>query len=320
MATSGSKDFSLNRDQVIRGALRLLGGQIGSSSHPSEAFENASEALNMMLKHWQAEGIGIWMLRDIYIFLAKDTVEYSLGSSGHFTYSMVSTELSADAASGAASVTLDSVTGVADGYYIGIELDDGTLQWTTVSGDPSGTTVTLSAVLTGAASEDNKVYAYESKADRPLELIEDTMRRVMDDGTDIPMRLVSKSEYLSIPTKTSSGTPNQAYHDRQLGTSKLFVWQAPSSVKEYIQVSARVEIDDMDAATNDFELPKEWLRALKWNLASELLPEYMPAAVNEQTESLWANKAEMIINRAEEYKSQMESWDRESTSIFFAAG
>jgi hypothetical protein len=274
----------------------------------------------MMLKHWQAEGIGIWMLRDIYIFLAENTVEYDMGSSGHFTYSMVSTQLSSAGAVGGTSIDVDSITGISSGDYIGVELDDGTLQWTTVDGAPAGTTITLSAALTDDAAIDNYVFAYISKASRPLEFIDDTMRLVQEDGTELPMRMISRSEYMAIPDKDSLGTPNQAYYDRQLTTGKLYIWQAPTEVSEYIKATVRIEIDDMDSSTDDFELPKEWLRALKWNLASELLPEYMPIVGNDQTEGLWTEKAKMIISRAEQYKSQMESWDRESTSIFFEAG
>jgi hypothetical protein len=44
------------------------------------------------------------------------------------------------------------VTGVATTYNIGVQLDDGTFQWTTVNGAPSGSTVTLTAVLTDSAA------------------------------------------------------------------------------------------------------------------------------------------------------------------------
>jgi hypothetical protein len=44
------------------------------------------------------------------------------------------------------------VTGVATTYNIGVQLDDGTFQWTTVNGAPSGFTVTLTAVLTDSAA------------------------------------------------------------------------------------------------------------------------------------------------------------------------
>ena len=142
MATSGSKDFNLTVGDLISGAIRSVGGKPAKGISTQDTKANARQALNMILKHWQGEGIDVWMLRGIYIFLSDGGYEYSLGPAGKFTYSMTKTELSDDALSGAASIEVDSITGISDGDYLGIELDDGTLQWTTVSGSPSGTTVT----------------------------------------------------------------------------------------------------------------------------------------------------------------------------------
>lgn len=71
------------------------------------------------------------------------------------------TTLSADMAAGSLSITVASVTGISDGDSIGIGLDNETIHWTLVNGDPDATLLTV-PLLVGAwsgASSGNTVYA-----------------------------------------------------------------------------------------------------------------------------------------------------------------
>lgn len=72
---------------------------------------------------------------------------------------MGTTTLSATAAKNATSVTLTSVSGLADRDAIGIELDNGDCHWTFSDGTPTGGgVVTLGSPLFGVASAGNTVY------------------------------------------------------------------------------------------------------------------------------------------------------------------
>ncbi len=68
------------------------------------------------------------------------------------------TTLTADAASGATSLTVASIAGFSNGDAISIEQDNGTYKSTTVSGAPSGNTITLAAGLSFKASANHSVY------------------------------------------------------------------------------------------------------------------------------------------------------------------
>lgn len=70
----------------------------------------------------------------------------------HMCTARADTTLSAGADASDTSVTVASATGIESGDVIGIELTDETTHWTTVSGAPAGTTVTLTDGLSGAAS------------------------------------------------------------------------------------------------------------------------------------------------------------------------
>ncbi len=272
MALSGSYDFSMDRNTVITSAWRLLGFRDPTTPTPDEII-HINRNLNMMLKSWQNQNVGLWLTRTLYLIPVHETASYNMSSTGaNVTTSLVETELSAAAVLGATSITVDSITGILNNDFIGIQLDDGTRQWTTVSGTPSGYAVTLAAALTGAAAIDNTVKVYTTKAQRPLRIIEARWRDA--DGNDTPLTVGNRDDYISIADKTTVSTPNIVYYDPQLTTGVLYVWPKPETVDGLIVLSAVYPIQDMDAATDDFEVPVQWLEAVIYNLAVRLAPQW----------------------------------------------
>src|SRR5437868_357514 len=140
MATSGTTIFSRNRDQLIASALRKINAFESGETPDSAAVTEASDALNAMVKHWQGSGIHIWRTQECILFPVINQVRYTLGtgSTDRITGTYVETEVTTAAILGASSIVVDSVTGIATTYNIGVQLDDGTFQWTTVNGAPSG--------------------------------------------------------------------------------------------------------------------------------------------------------------------------------------
>ena len=74
------------------------------------------------------------------------------------TVSGPATTLSADAASGATSLTVAAIAGFSNGDAISIEQDNGVYFSTTISGAPSGNTIILAAGLTFKSSVNHPVY------------------------------------------------------------------------------------------------------------------------------------------------------------------
>lgn len=309
MAVSGSKDFTVTEDDIIEGAIRLLGGNENFKLGPDLEKIQAREALNMMAKAWQAEGIGIWMFTEAVLFLGASAESYDIGPTGdHATASFVKTELASAGSTGDTDLTVDSVSGISDKDKLGIELDDNTIQWTTVNGDPSSPTVVATAGLTGDAAVGNHIYTYTTKLTKPLELIE--VRLHQDDDNEITINLISRNEYMALADKDTTGPASQVYYDKQLTNGKLFVWPTAVNMKEYIKFTARLAVDDFDAGTNNAQFPIEWLRALKFNLAAEIAIEY----------DVSPEKFTMLTIQARTTKKQAQRFDKEFTSIFFEAG
>lgn len=81
MATSGSTNWSLNRNQVITGALRKL-GVLASGGTPSAAqISDATDALNAIVKALQADGMPLWKITSTSFDTAADTTSYNIGPS-----------------------------------------------------------------------------------------------------------------------------------------------------------------------------------------------------------------------------------------------
>jgi hypothetical protein len=79
MATSGTYDFTTNRDSLIKGALRLVGG-LGQGETPTAAqYTEAAEALNMYVKAMANKGVPLWAIKKVEVTLVEGQAEYEIG-------------------------------------------------------------------------------------------------------------------------------------------------------------------------------------------------------------------------------------------------
>ena len=268
MATSGSYDFNLDRDGLIGEAYRYVGATAIGETPTTDELTDGGRTLNLMLKGWQTEGIHLWLNQKVTLYPSYGTKVFSLGSTGgNATPSSgaVKTELAVAGVVTDSTIDVDSITGMTTGDYIGIELDDNTVQWTTINGAPSGVTVTLTTALTGVAAIDNHVYTYTNKIQRPLEIIE--ARRVAASGNQTPLLQYSREEYMGLSNKSSVGTMTQFYYDPQLDNGLFHIWPTNGDVQDTIEMTIKKPIMDFDASTDDGEFPVEWTDAIVMNLA-----------------------------------------------------
>lgn len=275
MATSGSIDFSVSRDDIITEALEQMGVLAEGQSPSTAQLTSMSRTLNMMVKSWQADGLNLFAVQKIYVYLEKDKNEYSLSSSStdHLSTEYNRTTTSASALSSATAIDVSSIAGMASLDYIGIKLDDGTMQWTTINGAPSGSTVTLADALTDDVSSGVTVYHYTSKANRPMKILNASLVDAVS-GNSTPVDTYSRSEYVDLPNKTSDGSVTQLYYDPQVGTGKLYVWPETNTVDDYLVLWVQRTLEDFDAASDTADFPQEWYLALALNLAYLSGPKY----------------------------------------------
>ena len=307
MTTSGTYVYSRTGAQIITEALQLIGVYAADESTSSSDSTTCLATLNMMIKAWQGEGIGLWTKRDAALFLEYDETEYLIGPTGdNATSSWVKTEIATAADKTDSTITVDDDEDISDGDYIGIKLDDGTLQWTTVDGDPAANVITLDDALTDDSAVDSHVYAYTTKLARPIEIADVMLRDAS--GNERPIRIKSRQEYMALPNKEDRGSINIVHYNPLLTDGKLYTWQACNDVHEYLKFTAKIPIENFDATSDTPDFPQEWLLALSWNLAVNIAPKFG---------RLLNNVFEL---RAQAYKQAIADFDREDNSIFISVG
>lgn len=303
MATSGSINFAATRDDIITEALEQVGA-LGEGESPSAAqLTSCGRTLNYMLKSWQASETNLFAIQKLYVFLQADQVKYELSStsSDHFSASIVNTAIATAASSGASTIEVDSITGISASDNIGVELDDGTVQWTTVNGAPSGSTVTLTATLTDDVAVDNRVYVYTTIGNRPMRILE-AVRTDAESGNEIPLKVLPLRTYTEFTDKTSEGTPTNLYFEPQRITSYIHVWPEPDKVDMYVTLWVQRTLDDLDAASDDVDYPQEWYLAIALNLAILLSTKY----------GISSTEFRKLQWNAMAAKEEAESWDTEN--------
>ena len=80
MATSGSSNFATSRDGLISGALRVAGAIAQGETPSATLVSEAAEALNMLVKAMQADGMPLWALKKYSVTLTA-TASYTIGVS-----------------------------------------------------------------------------------------------------------------------------------------------------------------------------------------------------------------------------------------------
>ena len=134
-------------------------------------YANGLIALNEVLKNWQTDGAYLFSIERAVLPLVKDQQSYTLSASGDkcgYADTFYNTTLSAAGGSGDTTLTVTSSANMAASQQIGIELDDGTRQWATVSSAPTSTSVVISAGLTGNAASGNSVFFFTEQIVKPL--------------------------------------------------------------------------------------------------------------------------------------------------------
>lgn len=282
MATSGSVDFSVSRDNILTDALMIVGAVGPDDSVPTNWTTHAARQLNKVVKGLQAKRIGLWARKTGYILPVSDTNEISLGpSGGHATLSYTQTDLDEDVTSGASSVVLTSATGFADTQAIGIEKEDGSMFWTTVSGAPSGTTVTLATAIDGDAADGGYVYTYTTKLQRPLRIVEAYLRD-LDEDSDQEIDIEARQVYENQVVKSTEGDPIILAYEPTLDNGTAYIWPEFVDGKSVIRIIFQRPFEDFDASSDTPDFPSEWYDALCYLTAVRLAPVYGMAATDRQ--------------------------------------
>lgn len=114
---------------------------------------------------------------------------------------------------------------------------------------------------------------------------------------DYPVELIDKDKWLSIPDKTSdSDIPIYAYYEPTLTTGTLQLWPVPNAAYS-LHIVTWTTLVELAALATTITLPQGYERALAYNLAIEIAPEYeKPASPSVQSIAMESKAAIKRMN------------------------
>lgn len=125
--------------------------------------------------------------------------------------------------------------------------------------------------------------------------------------TEMPVRAISRTEYMAIPTKTTTGQPTMVYVERLISSTRLAFWPAPSAAGTFKYAQIRLARDlGTGAVTTD--MSRRWQKALTYLLAYQL--SYAKSAPLDRVRELRKEAAEMRARAmaSDVEKTHMQMW------------
>lgn len=311
MATSGSVDFTQTRDELISTALTKINVIRAGATPTAAQVTHASNLLNLEVKYLMALNPHIWKRRVAYLFPEKNKFTYNAGSQSaddNIFSSYLTTTTTASLAATNTAVSVSSITGIADTNIVGVTLDSGTIHWTTVSGTPSGTTVTLSDAMPSAAASGSRLYVGTAKINRPVKVYSYWREHIQSDDTisRSPMTKVAYEDYYRQYSNLSdSSTPSNAMFDNRavdasstLNHGLINIQPSGDQSQEHIAVGFIYEsmIEDFDASDDNADFPSEWLKLLMLSIAAGSLTTYgVPERIANRIEREYNNTFDVLL-------------------------
>lgn len=113
---------------------------------------------------------------------------------------------------------------------------------------------------------------------------------IVDSGNSYPVLAMNDAEYAAIPAKTTqSNWPDRFLFRPTMSTATLIVYPVPDSTRT-LKLLTRVVLSSIGDETVSIFAPPGWDKAISYNLAIELAPEYgasvPPAVLKGAAESL----------------------------------
>lgn len=295
MATSGSTDYSATASNVITEALELIGVLDPGVAVTSADETSCLRTLNLMVKQWSgnfdfAPGLKAFCRKRGYVFLQSGQSSYSIGPSGdNASLSYVTTTMRIAGTGTDTTLEVTSTTGMTAADKIGIELDSGSIQWTTISSVTDSDTLVIPATgLTSAVAAGNRIFAYTTKLLRPLYIESAVLRDTT--GNDSPLYPMTSGFYESITSKGEDAEPAFYLYENTLTNGRLQLDAEPDDVTKVVRLTFMAPVEDLDAVANDIAYPQEWLAAVSIGLAKRVASKFganwTPALESQYVESL----------------------------------
>jgi len=278
MATSGSTDFTLTRDDIIKESLEIIDSLATGASVPSADTTSVSRTFNMFIKALQTDGAELWTRSVIQQTLSASSVVSQSGSN----YTSVLSHTSA----------ADNQPGIG-------------ANWTTyweITTDTAGGAWALSTAYNfiGDFTLDGQYIGVDQVFIR-----EETNGKTYD----YPAKIEPFGAYLDLVDKisTSGGVPTSVFLDEGLSAISGYMYPIPTT-SMVLHLMAIRTIEDLDSATDNPDFPVRWFETLSLGLAVRLAPKY----------GVWGDKLAQLSSMYENALSKAKKDGKESLALFMA--
>ena len=285
MAVSGSKDFEPNVADYVEEAFERCGLEFRTGYDAV----TARRSMNFLFADWANRGLNRWTINQFSQTVATGISSYPAGA------------ITATVGSSASLTLGETITGATSAVTASIITKPSATTVTLTV--PSGTFTSGETITGGTSLASTTISASPSLVDvqSTIDVLSAVVRR---SGSDVSISRVSRDDYLSIPTKSSTGRPIQFYVDRQI-TPVLKVWLTPENSTDIIIYDRLVRIDDADSSINTVEVPFRFYPCLAAGLAYHISMKKAP----DRMQFLKAVYEEEFLRAAEEDR------DRASFSV-----
>lgn len=166
----------------------------------------------------------------------------------------------------------------------------------------------ISETITLIAGQD--LYGVPASSGKGLKMVEAVYRS--SDGSDVPLRALSREEYWNLGDKTTTGEPTQYFYDPSSfdlsSISLLYIWPVPdaNAATGTIQAVYQKYIQDIADSANTINVPQEWLETIKYGLAVRLAPMY----------GYPVQERNLLLREYQQMLKESLDWDTEQESIY----
>lgn len=146
-------------------------------------------------------------------------------------------------------------------------------------------------------------YIFTNENSAPLKVVQGVIRD-RNGNIDIPMVMLTHYDYNRLPNKQNEGMPIQFFHNIELRKGELYVWPSPdaySRTNRSVVITVQRPFNDVGVANSQVDFPSYWNRALIYQLAWSLAPEY-GVPINDR--QILAKEADVMWTRAQSFGTE----------------
>lgn len=139
---------------------------------------------------------------------------------------------------------------------------------------------------------------------RPVRIDRASIIKTATPGSETPLQILSDAEWQATSDKTGTGTPTALWTEDAYPLMKLYFNPIPSAADTLVLYSW-LQLGRFASAAATFDFPPGYARAIRYNLAKELAPEY---GVQLSAEAMdIANESKATLKRQHQKPSYLRS-------------